>query len=313
MAMTDQEVRHLAISLLTAPTARDTQRKIGASNLCNGCAYCLASNLVGDMRDTPMLDRAWGGRTVGTAIHGVMEERMRAAKDAAREEREFLAAHTETEFRSRVSEQLLTIGRSHPNALIEYNMSLGTLGSYGEIRSTTDLALPGQRHGLDYKGTTKKKSALMRDCLKQTSFGRSHKDVKVSEKVYAEEMVKAEYKIRGYYGQAQLYAKGLNDNGIPTDRFSLVFISRDDSMWWDNPTSDGYEDPSKMRGVWVLSFDYDEAYATGLWNRGLQIWEALEGGAVPADFESDPNCFPCSLEARGTKHDGPAVMASLAA
>jgi hypothetical protein len=322
MALSDPEARHLAISLLTAPTARDKQRKIGASNLCNGCQHCLASNMMGDMRDTPMLDRAWGGRTVGTAIHGTMEERMTAAQDAAQAERTFHDAlqYQGSEFQAQVSEQLLTIGRSNPGALVEYNMSLGTMGTYGEIRSTTDLVLPAQRHGFDWKGTTKKKSALMRDFLGQTNFGRKHKDVKLSENEYAKEMVKSEYRVNGYYGQLQLYGKGLNDNGIKVDRLSIVFISRDDTMWWDNPTSDGYEDASKMRGVWVLSFDYNEAYATELWDRGLEIWERLEAGEVPADFPSDPNCFPCGIEARDSAKTvtpilkpGPAIQATLAA
>lgn len=269
MTLTDEDARHMVISMLTAETQRDAQRKIGASNLSNGCDFCLASNLTGDMRTTPMLDRAWGGRTLGTAIHAALEQR----------------ANNLDWFKDR-----------YPDARVEQHMTLGALGSYGEIGSTPDLTLPSEQHVFDWKGTTKKKSALMRDYLGQTAFGRTHKDVKLSEKVYTEEMLKSEYRITGYYSQLQSYMRGLNNIGIPTSRASIVFVSRDDTMWWDNPASSGYSDETKMRGVWVLSFDYDEHYAQGVWNRGLAIWEALESGRVPSDFEHHKHCFPCGLE-----------------
>lgn len=310
MSLDDSEVRHLAVSLLTAPTARDRQQRIGASNLSNGCDFCLASNLVGDFRDTPMLDRAYGGRVLGTAIHSVMEDRMRAAVDDASNRDRFLKAD--------ISEALAELGHRFPDALIEHHIRLGVLGGYGPVGSTTDLVLPSELHALDWKGTTKAKAALLCDFLaiqrgEPAPYGRLHKVHKekpLSEAAYAKELAKLEYKITGYYGQLQMYGFGLNRSGIRITRLSNVFISRDDTMWFDNPASDGYDDPKRMHGVNVLSFDYDESYALALWQRGLTIWEALENGATPADFAHNEHCFPCSLDSRdAAKADAEPIVA----
>ena len=273
----DDEVRHLAIKLLTQPTARDLQRRVGASNLSNGCDYCLACNLSGDFRETPMLDRAWGGRVIGTALHSLLEER---------------------------AEVLMTNG-----AMREYRITLGTLGTYGMVNSTTDLVLPRERHAIDWKGTTDAKMALLLDYLaiqrgEPAPYGRTHQAHKkkpLSENAYAKELAKLEYKIAGYYGQLQLYGLGLNREGIPIERLSNVYVSRDSTMWWDNPAQDGYLDPSKLHGTAVLSFEYDETAALGYWNRALYIWESLEGGASVDDFTHNENCFPCSLDQREAK------------
>lgn len=272
MTLEDQEVRRLAIDLLTAPTARDKQHRIGPSNLANGCDFCLASNLIGDMRDTPVLDRAWGGRVFGTALGILLDQR------AATNER-FLS---------------------------EFYMHIGKLGTYGDIGGTSDLVIPDERHALDWKTAWMAKIALIVDFLARQRgdapvYGRTHdvhKAKPLSERAYEAEMVKIEYKMTGYYGQLQIYGLGLNRMGIPIERLSNVYAARDHTMWFDNPTQDGYLDPKRKHGIVVVSFDYDESYALALWNRGLHIWEALEGGATPDDFERNAHCFPCSLDAR---------------
>lgn len=282
----DEEIRHLAIRLLTAPTARDKQRRVGASNLSNGCDYCLASNLSGDFRETPMLDRAWGGRVLGTAIHSVLEERVE----------------------SMIAGQIESLRGLHEDAIAEMRMAIGTLGTYGEVGSTSDLVLPSERHALDWKGTTDAKMALLLDYLaiqrgEPAPYGRlhqAHKKKPLSANAYDKELAKLEYKITGYYGQLQLYGMGIRNHGIPIDRLSNVFISRDSTMWWDNPSQDGYTDPTKLHGISVLSFRYDETYANGLWQRALFIWESLEGGASVNDFTRNEHCFPCGLDARDT-------------
>lgn len=297
MSLTDDEVRHLTISLLKAPTARDKQRRIGASNLSNGCQFCLASNLMGDMRETPMLDRAWGGRVVGTAIHSIMEDRVELMR----------------------ADMIENLTGMHNDALAEYHMQIGELGSYGPVGSTTDVVLPSVRHALDWKGSTKAKMAIIMDFMaiqrgEPAPYGRLHKVHKekpLSENAYAQELVKLEYKITGYYGQLQLYGMGLAKAGIPVDRLSNVFISRDDTMWFDNPTQDGYDDPKRMHGIFVLSFGYDENYAKAVWQRGLDTWGALENGAVPDDFARNENCFPCSLDGREAQKSEPVVAAEV--
>ena len=278
MTLTDREARYMVIELLKAETDRDRQRTIGASNLANGCQFCLASNLTGDSRETPVTDRAWGGRVIGTAIHSILEER---AKDPWFKER-------------------------HPGALLEYRMSLGILGSYGPVGSTADLVLPSEQHAFDYKGTTNAKMALMIDYLatqrgEVAPYGRKHKVHKLktlSEGDYAHEMRKVEYKIAGYYKQLQQYGLGLNREGIRITALTLLFVSRDDTMWFDNPSAEDYEHPARVHGTYALTFQYDEAFALSVWNRGLEIWEKLEAGATIADFPRHALCFPCSLDQR---------------
>lgn len=275
MTLEDLEVRRLAIDLLTAQTVRDKQRRIGASNLSNGCDFCLASNLLGDMRDTPMLDRAWGGRTIGTAIHSLLEERA------------------------------LEVQRAQ-SLLVEYRMKIGTLGTYGDINSTTDLVIPNEQHALDWKGSTLAKIALIQDFMarqrgEEPPYGRLHKVHKakpLSERAYELEMVKMEYKMTGYYGQLQLYGLGLNRNDIPVHRLSNVYIARDATMWFDNPAMEGFTDPSRTHGIAVVSFKYSEEVALQYWERGVYIWNALEGGASVNDFKHNEHCFVCGLDAR---------------
>lgn len=279
MSLTDAELRYEIISLLTAETARDQQRRVGASNLSNGCQFCLASNFRGDMRSTPMLDRAWGGRVLGTATHSVLEERARLNEA----------------FQAR-----------YPDARIEEHITLGVLGTYGEIGSTPDLVLPRDRHLIDHKGTTMAKLAVMRDFWSTANggpalFGRSHavhKAKPLSEAKYAEAIAGAEYKVTGYYKQLSLYGLGLYHLGIPIERMSINWVARDHTMWFDNPTQDGYEDPGKAKGVWIQSFDFDLEYAEAVWDYALQIWNKLESGANPEDFPRHEHCFPCSLDAR---------------
>lgn len=279
MVMTNDEVRRMAVDILKAETDRDRQRTIGASNLANGCDFCLASNLLGDMRETPMLDRAWGGRVIGTALHGLTEER--------------------------IKEQALANAASRlADAQVEQHVTLGEIEGYGEIGSTPDLFLPSEEHLFDWKGSTRKKSAIMRDFLwlqagnKTPLFGRQHKEVKISEAVYAKELVKAEYRITGYYAQTQLYARGKAKQGYSVRRMSLIFVNRDGTMWFDNPGQDGWGDDTRTRDVWSLDFDYDAAFADAVWGRGCAVWEGLQGGLEVHDFDRNENCFPCSLDAR---------------
>jgi len=269
MALTDEAARHLSYSLLTAETARDGQRTIGASNLSNGCSFCLASNLMGDMRDTPMMDRVWLGRTLGTSIHGIFEQRANGLKWFA---------------------------ERHPGALVERHITLGEIPNYGKVGSTPDLTLVDELHTFDWKSSTRKKSAIMTDAIGRTHFGRTHKDIKLSETKYAEAIRDALYKVGGYHSQVQSYMRGLNNMGTPVERGTLVFVNRDGTGYFDHPASGGYEDDERVHDLWVLSFDYNAQAAEAVWDRGLQIWAALENGAVPSDFARHESCFPCSQE-----------------
>lgn len=285
MALTDDEARKLWVDIFKAPTARDAQTTIGASNLANGCDFCLASNLTGDMRETPMLDRAYLGRVLGTALHGLAEER----------QKEWLEKGA----------LLNDYARRFPDAMGEQRFPLGEIPGYGPVGSTADLFLPSEGHVFDLKGSKRKDILLLIDFLHMQRtgapegiFGRRHADIKLSEAQYAEQMVKVEYKVTGYYAQVQTYLRGWRAQGYDATRGSLVLVARDGTGWFDNPGLDGWEDDRKKHDLYVLSFDYDEAYAEMVWNRGVMIWQQLEAGKSVDEFPSNANCFKCSLDQR---------------
>lgn len=270
MALTNAELRHLTISLLTAETARDKQRRIGASNLANQCDYCLACAFMGISRDTPQTSRAWLGRVIGTALHGLLEQRAGAALDPSK-------------------------------VLIEHRISLGDLGTYGPVGSTLDFALIDEGHIVDWKGANIQDILLLDDFLRlargqEPQYGRRHEKVKLSERDYADKLRKVEYKAVGYKNQLHLYGLGLELEDRPVEMLSNMFIARDSTGWFDNPALSDYEHPKRVHGIYPLSFRYDRDYALAVWNRGLFIWEALEGGAGVEDFERHELCFPCSLD-----------------
>lgn len=284
--LTDSEIRTLAIDLLTRPTARDLQRRVGASDLSDGCDYCLAVKLQGGTRDSALSRKTWLGRVEGTATHNLIEDRI---------EEEL----TNTE-RATVANLL--------GASAEEHFWFGELGTYGKVGGSIDLLLPDQVG--DWKGSTRKKSALMQDYLQSLGTYRtglpsrwtqqkrgnwklefSDCSYSLSDAEYRNEMAHQVTKVTRYFGQAMLYCKGSGRK-----RASLVFFNRDGTGFWDVPSEAGYEDQSKFHDVWVLSFDYDPAYAEAILNRGRYIWSKLEGGAAPTDFARHQHCFVCSNE-----------------
>lgn len=281
MTYTDEEIRHLAISFLNAETERDRQQVIGASTLSNPCDFCLASGFLGIERETPGSNQAWGGRIIGTAIHSHIEQNARVQR---------------------------------PQATLEAGVSIGHIPGYGTIPGHFDYAELDENHLVDWKNTTLEKTIYMRDYLGQTNYGRDNKWVAVysrnekglyrkvkaivSENVYNEKLHEAAFKVEGYRAQLHLYARALRAYGRLIHRMSNVFVARDSTMWYDNPAAEGYDDPTKMHGVWVLSFDFDPRYAEQVWERGLRIWQRLEGGETVDAFERHQYCVPCSVDRR---------------
>jgi hypothetical protein len=108
----------LAVELLKAPTERDLQVKIGASNLAQPCARCLADALLAsrDDQDRPY----WLGAVLGTATHNYLESRIKSM---------------------------------HPEMEPERRVVLGEIPGYGVVKSTTDLYI-GEPHFqvVDWKG-----------------------------------------------------------------------------------------------------------------------------------------------------------------
>lgn len=105
--------------ILSRPTKRDKQRKVGGSNISNGCTRCLADDLLGNNREQGVYNM---GAIVGTAIHAYLEER-----------------------------------NLEENALLEYKVGLGYIPGYGKITSRLDLYRPDHKQVVDFKTTTRDK------------------------------------------------------------------------------------------------------------------------------------------------------------
>ena len=140
-------------------------------------------------------------------------------------------------------------------AKIEEKIVLGHIEGYGTISSKPDLVLTKENHLLDHKTSTKDK------IKKYKLFG-----------------IPTAYKY-----QTMLYAWGLNKQGIPIERVSLVFIAR------DGTTDDD---------IWVYSLDYDENMALRAWERLEGLWEFLQSGGNVNELESHEDCFTCSVNGR---------------
>ena len=124
----------IALELLKAPTERDQQTKVGASNFSASCVRCLADALMKHNQTSEPEDRfAWAGAVIGTAIHDYLEKRVRYF---------------------------------HPDWLPEQKVALGELPEYGVIKSTTDLYIPEQKHVIDWKSTTKAKLVFIKRAFK---------------------------------------------------------------------------------------------------------------------------------------------------
>ncbi|MFF2388929.1 hypothetical protein [Agromyces sp. NPDC058104] len=296
----DEDLRAIAYALLTAETPRDRQRRVGASNLANPCDHDLACDFAGIQRSAAQADRAWMGRVVGTAFHGVLEDREQASLD-------FALTGPETTVWD--APAVKWIGQSFPDMKIEEHLTLGEIEGYGPIGTTRDIGLNADHMG-DWKNSTRHKSLLMIDYLRIKGFfkmpdgsaiepyGRTHKEIKLSEREYDKAMVKQAYKLQGYYAQLLLYGLALYRRGTPVKKLSNIFLNRDGTGWFDVPTADGYDDPKRVHDIWVLSFPFNLQQAELAWNRGVSIWQHLQAGGSPADFESRDECFTCEVSGR---------------
>ena len=149
------------------------------------------------------------------------------------------------------------------DAIVEQKINLGYVAGYGTISSKPDLVLPSSRLLIDWKTTTRAKIKKIKDYLDGVK-----------------QDAESAYTVQKYFGQAQLYAWGLNNSGIKIDRVTLVFINRDGT----------YENDIYTYGV-----DYDESFAVALWTRLSALWTELEDGAHPDNYEPHPQCYKCKI------------------
>lgn len=310
MILDDNELRHMIVALLRKPSARTLQTRIGASDLSDGCDRCLAMKMRGLERTSPQADRPWFGAEWGTAGHMLMESRIN----------ELLASiHDDTlspEQRQATALQVESAFGLPAGTRVERRLLVAEIPGYGPVYGTIDLDLPDQIG--DFKGSTRKKSALLQDYLaeargeelrrwvkqKDTARGPggyklnlgSDAVVALSHTKYREAMDGMVHKMNGYFGQQTMYLHGRALEGRPVSRGSIIWLNRDGNGYFDDPGANRYEDPTANRDVWILSFDYNADYAQHLIDRAAWLWAQMEAGAAFADFEQAAACYVCSFE-----------------
>lgn len=183
----------LASKLLSAPTERDKQRKIGPSTAGSVCDLCVVEGLQNTFKDTPHArQRYWAGAAIGTAVHERLETRAPLF---------------------------------FPEMLPEQKVTIGHLENYGWVGGTTDGVLPPTDNpfypikkwtALDWKTTTKEKLTWIRQAFLYEPTENENKM-----------LASARFKVESYVGQTHLYAKGLVEAGVPIEEILISFICRD--------------------------------------------------------------------------------------
>jgi len=298
MPLTDAEVRHLIITALTAPTARDKQTRVGASDLADPCDACLAHALAGRSIRTRIADRPFMKALVGTSMGMLIEHRL-----------------TAPEFREAIS-------LSYPGRIVtEEHHHFGTLTEeYGEVGGSVDIGLPDEGHEIDLKKLTRAGIMLLRNALADPVTSRANalplpegywervphsrekiakelpRKTTLSERDYVGEIAHIAYILDKYEYQQHLYM-----HSGAYSHASLAFVAQDEAAtgYFDHPLLDGY-DPAdgKAHDIFVVSFAYDATIAEALLERARVMLREMEAGAEPSEFTPHPLCFVHSVEAR---------------
>lgn len=148
-------------------------------------------------------------------------------------------------------------------ALVEQKVTLGKVPGYGTVSSKPDLVLPSSNHLVDWKTSSRPKVKKLKDLVDGVKHDSG-----------------AEYTLKKYIGQTQLYAWGMNQADIKVDGISLVFINREGT----------YEND-----IWTHTYEYDESFAVALWNRLIRLWDELQSGAHPDNYPLNADCYKCSV------------------
>lgn len=143
--LTGNRVREITLSLLRQESDRDRQKKIGASDISDPCAFHLAKKL---MNEPDVPSKYWLSAKIGTAIHSLLEDAIEVVDFSEVPELE--------------------------GALVEKKITLGELEGYGAISSKPDLAIIKGSHLIDWKSSSRDKTRKMQKAI----FGES-KDASV--------------------------------------------------------------------------------------------------------------------------------------
>lgn len=152
--------------------------------------------------------------------------------------------------------------------MVEEKITLGKLRNYGVVSSKPDLVLTKNKHLIDWKTSTRDKARKLQKVLDGIENNETIKDTATF------------YTFQKYVSQAQLYAWGLNQSGIPIDTCSLVFINRDGTTDAD---------------IFTYTFDYSEDLAVALWVRLESLWSSVESGIDIETLERNGDCFKCAI------------------
>lgn len=242
--MLNPKLTEMAVQVFAQRTERDKQVKIGASNMSNPCNKCLAEDMLGIQRDPSW---AWMGAVIGTAIHGMAEERLTNDEEL----RElFHQPHTERK------------------------LVLGTVKGYGEVRSTTDLYVPDLSICWDWKTTTREKLAKIDKVIAQ--------DLDIDPELYStrvyEDLMGYVFTVKKYLNQLHAYAMGCEKAGLPVKSLAIAFVCRD---------------ARSQEDIKVYEFGYDPDHAKKVWERVEILWEMLQDGYTPNNFDGHQYCWYC--------------------
>lgn len=134
--ITSDRIKDLSLSLFKQESARDKQKKIGASDFSDPCEYHLAKKLLGHSGGE---FKYWMGAKLGTATHEFLEARIPQSD---------FSEYPEFE-----------------GALIEQTITLGELDGYGVIKSKPDLVLVNGNHLIDWKTSKRDKSKKLQNVI----------------------------------------------------------------------------------------------------------------------------------------------------
>lgn len=327
--LTDDQLRHMGVSLLRKPSQRTLQERIGASDMADECDRCLAMRMRGIKRTSPQAERPWFGAEWGTAVHLLMQERIDGLMAQIDDDESLTPAE-----RQQVALYVEATFGVPRGTKTETRLMVADLKGYGPVFGHIDLDLPYQI--VDWKGSTRIKSALLQDFLAQTNGNEARRWEKqkdtaryeggyklkldsktvasMSNRAYREAMDGMVYKMNRYFGQQTMYLHGRHLAGRPAVKGSILWLNRDGNGYFDDPGSDRYEDPQAHHDVWVLSFGYHEAEAQRLIARAEGIWAKLEAGAPFSEFEQSDHCYVCSFEEREAERlmaDSPSIDANI--
>jgi len=182
----------LASLLLSSPTERDKQSKIGPSTIGSPCNKCIAEALHRPVNDTaPSRQQYWAGAAIGTAVHLYLEHRAPLF---------------------------------FPELITEKKVKIGELLGYGWISGTADGVLPPNDSFypvdvwtmLDWKTTQREKLTWIRQAALYAPEPGENKKLQ-----------EARFKLESYFGQTHLYAYGMVQAGVPVESILISFIARD--------------------------------------------------------------------------------------